>query len=116
MDSKTTTVSIAPELYQELRTYCDMCGRRFTEFVEEVLEYAIYGRELESILNNEAELKRRMAVVRASALMDGFTKGVLASSLLMLGRIRPADTMVPDEIRKTPMFEPVKGEQRKLFD
>jgi hypothetical protein len=57
-----------------------------------------------------------MGDVRASALGEGFTKGVLVSSLFLLGKIQAGDALVPDEIRKTSVVEPVKGEQRKLFD
>ncbi len=116
MDQDVFTVRIPAELYRELREYCDRIGVAFVDFVEDALEKATYRDEMELLLRDEAEMKKKIASERASSLNRGFSLGVMAATLSIQGVAALGESLTPEGAGEVLFFRQAVGEQMKLFE
>jgi hypothetical protein len=116
MDPNVFRINIAADLYHELREYCDRAGIAFLDFVEDSLEKATYRDELELLLRDEAEMKKKIASEESAAFKRGFSLGVMAATLALKGSPALSASVTPEEAKEVLYYRPVVGDQRKLFD
>ncbi|MFO7715102.1 hypothetical protein [Desulfosarcina sp.] len=110
-------IIIDSDLYENLRQYCDDCGIRFVDFVEEALENAI---DREAILRKSEKADRILEQAdrdRKLSFWRGFNQGVLAGILAGQGQLALSKNNSPPEesYPETP-FKIVTGPQLKLFE
>ena len=110
-------IPIDPDLYAELRAYCDSCGIRFMDFVEEALEQAIKFEEIldksekaDQVLNQATKDMRR-------SFRHGFHVGLVTGVFMAQGRLGSSKDSTPPELsyRNEPN-KVVTGSQLSLFE
>ena len=109
-------IQIDPDLHAELKAYCDKCGIRFINFVEDALEQAIAFEEIldksekaDRVLNQATKNMQR-------SFRHGFHVGLVAGVYLAQGRLCSSKDCTPPELsyRKEPN-KVVTGPQMSLF-
>ncbi len=110
-------ILIDPDLHAELREYCDSCGIRFVDFVEDALEQATAFEEIldksekaDQVLNQAAKDMRR-------SFRHGFHVGFVAGVFMAQGRLGSSKDCTPSELyyRNEPN-KVVTGPQLSLFE
>jgi len=116
MEQNVFRINIAASLYQELREYCDRVGVAFLDFVEDALEKATYRDELELLLRDEAEMRKKIASEQSAAFKHGFSLGVMAATLALNGKLILSESVTPEKAKEVLYYRPVIGGQIKLFE
>ncbi|HSO20352.1 MAG TPA: hypothetical protein VLT88_12895 [Desulfosarcina sp.] len=110
-------IPIDEALYADLRAYCDRCGIRFVDFIEEALCNAI---DREQILTRSVETEKaleRLDEDRRRSYRRGFYQGFVAGVLAGRGQLALAQGVIPPEIdEEENPFKVVSGRQLQLFD
>jgi hypothetical protein len=110
------TIRIDPDLYNQLRNYCDENGIRFLEFVEWALENAVHLDQVEDIINNEAKIMERIKKERKDSLRVGFRRGFCAALLTLQGKIELSLEHTPLEERSIATYKSITSGQLNLFE
>ena len=110
-------IPIDPELHAELRAYCDSCGIRFMDFVEDALEQAIKFEEILNKSEKADQVLNQATKDMKRSFRHGFHVGLVAGVFLAQGRLGSSQDSTPSELsyRNEPN-KVVSGSQLSLFD
>ena len=106
---------VDPDLYAELRRYCDDQGLRFVDFMEEALDNAVRRDE---ILRQSAETQEhitRIERVRRKAYFRGFWCGMIAGLLSASDNRVLLDHLMPAELEYEQAAPPPIPQQQQLL-
>ncbi|HSO20799.1 MAG TPA: hypothetical protein VLT88_15150 [Desulfosarcina sp.] len=110
-------IPIDDALYADLRAYCDRCGIRFVDFIEDALCNAI---DREQILTRSVEAEKAMKQLdqdRRRSYRRGFYQGFVSGVLAGRGQLALSQGIMPSEIcEEENPFKVVAGRQLQLFD
>jgi len=110
-------IPIDPDLYAELRAYCDSCGIRFMDFVEDALEQAIRFEEILDKSEKADQVLNQATKNMQRSFRHGFHVGLVAGVFMAQGRLGSSQDSTPSELsyRNEPN-KVVSGSQLSLFD
>ena len=112
-----TKIQIDSGINTELREYCDSCGIRFADFVQDALEQAIVFEEIIDISEKADQVLREAAKHKQRSFRHGFHVGLVAGVYLAQGRLGSSKDCTPPELsyRNEPN-KVVTGSQLPLFE
>ena len=110
-------IPIDPDLHAELRAYCDSCGIRFIDFVEDALEQAIRFEEILDKSEKADQVLNQATKDMQRSFRHGFHVGLVAGVFLAQGRLGSSKDSTPSELsyRNEPN-KVVTGSQLSLFE
>jgi hypothetical protein len=110
-------IPIDPDLHAELRDYCDRCGIRFIDFVEDALEQAIRFEEILDKSEKADQVLSQATKNMQRSFRHGFHVGLVAGVFLAQGRLGYSKDGTPSELsyRNEPN-KVVTGSQLSLFE
>jgi hypothetical protein len=110
-------IPIDPDLHAELRDYCDRCGIRFIDFVEDALEQAIRFEEILDKSEKADQVLSQATKNMQRSFRHGFHVGLVAGVFLAQGRLGSSKDSTPSELsyRNEPN-KVVTGSQLSLFE
>lgn len=110
-------IQIDPDLYAELRVYCDSRGIRFVDFVQDALEQAISFEEILDKSEKADQVLNQATNNMQRSFRHGFHVGLVAGVFLAQGRLGASKDSTPSEVsyRNEPN-KVVTGSQLPLFD
>lgn len=112
-----THIQIDPDLYAELREYCDSCGIRFVDFVEDSLEQAITFEEILDKSEKADQIFNQATKNMQRAFRHGFHVGFVAGVFMAQGLLGSSKDCTPAELSyKNDPNKVVTGAQLSLFD
>ncbi len=111
---KKGVMEIDPDLYAEVREYCDTGGLRFVRFIEEALEDAMdreaARRRLDAAEKSHAEVEALQRKAYRRGYRDGFSHSLLACAGHLWGLDRAREELQGEDPPKM-----VTGPQLDLF-
>jgi hypothetical protein len=110
-------IPIDPDLHAELRAYCDRCGIRFIDFVEDALEQAIRFEEILDKSEKADQVLNQATKNMQRSFRHGFHVGLVAGVFMAQGRLGSSKDSTPSELsyRNEPN-KVVTGSQLSLFE
>jgi len=117
MNAEKVNIQIDPDLHAELRDYCDRCGIRFIDFVEDALEQAIRFEEILDKSEKADQVLNQATKNMQRSFRHGFHVGLVAGVFMAQGRLGSSKDSTPSELsyRNEPN-KVVTGSQLSLFD
>jgi hypothetical protein len=113
----SSQIQIDSELHAELRDYCDQCGIRFVDFVEDALAQAV---AIEAILDKSEkadQMLNRATEDRRQSFRHGFHVGMVAGIFAGQGKLGVSrDCTPPGLFFKHDPNKVVSGSQLLLFE
>lgn len=110
------SIPIDKELYNNLREYCDHCGIRFIDFIEEALENAVDREEILKRSEKADVVLERVDSNMRRSFRRGFWRGFCVGILASQGRFGLCERITPSKVSyKDEPFKIVTGPQLKLF-
>jgi hypothetical protein len=114
---ENAVVQIDPQLYRELREFCDQAGVRFADYIADALETSRERYRTDEQLREMRELARRVEEVRREGFRRGWRHGVWLGFWAARGDLGLAlEGRVPEAEGVETEFRPVSGGQMGLFD
>ena len=110
-------IQIDPDLHAELRDYCDRCGIRFIDFVENALEQAIKFEEILDKSEKADQILNQATKNMQRSFRHGFHVGLVAGVFMAQGRLGCSKDSTPSELSyKNEPNKVVTGSQLPLFE
>jgi hypothetical protein len=112
-----THIHIDADLDAELREYCDRCGIRFVDFVQDALEQAIAFEEILNESEKADQILGQATKNKQRSFRHGFHVGLVAGIFLAQGRLGSSKDCTPPELsyRNEPN-KVITGSQLPLFE
>jgi hypothetical protein len=110
-------IPIDPDLHAELRAYCDHCGIRFIDFIQDALEQAIRFEEILDKSEKADQVLNQATKNMQRSFRHGFHVGLVAGVFMAQGRLGSSKDSTPSELsyRNEPN-KVVTGSQLSLFE
>jgi hypothetical protein len=80
-------IPIDPDLHAELRAYCDHCGIRFIDFIQDALEQAIKFEEILDKSEKADQVLNQSTKDMQRSFRHGFHVGLVTGVLMAQGRV-----------------------------